>query len=125
MERNVNDNAFPDSNPELKEREVGNWEPGGDEEEGRWRADPEPVRKGDSPAGEQGPCLYLGPAGQRCNRPALVGGFCAKHRTGVGALEKKPSKPSRIVVAIAAIAGVLWPILSDLAREIIRWIHTH
>jgi hypothetical protein len=123
MERNVNDNASPNSNPDPIEREVGNWEPGGDEDEGWWRADPEPVRNDNSPAGGQGPCLYLGPVGQRCSRPALAGGFCAKHRTG--ALEKKRSNPSRVVVAIAAIAGVLWPILLDLIREILRWIHTH
>lgn len=123
MERNVNVNAFPDSHREPNEREVGNWAPGDDEDEGQWRADPEPVLNDDAPACGQGPCLYLGPAGQRCSRPALTGGFCARHQTG--ALEKKPMNPSRFIAAIAAIAGVLWPVLSDVVREIIRWIHTH
>jgi hypothetical protein len=26
---------------------------------------------------DQGPCLYLGPRGQRCGRRATAGGFCA------------------------------------------------
>ena len=32
------------------------------------------------PAADQGPCLYFGPAGERCSRPAIDGGFCARHQ---------------------------------------------
>ena len=28
---------------------------------------------------DQGPCLYFGPQGQRCSRPAIANGFCARH----------------------------------------------
>src|SRR5271155_4700638 len=34
------------------------------------------------PPSSQGPCLYFGPQGQRCARPALEGGFCAQHGPG-------------------------------------------
>jgi len=30
-------------------------------------------------SGDQGPCLYFGPQGQRCDRPAIANGFCARH----------------------------------------------
>src|SRR5271157_6011556 len=29
---------------------------------------------------DQGPCLYFGPQGQRCSRPAIANGFCARHK---------------------------------------------
>ncbi|HXA76287.1 MAG TPA: hypothetical protein VNV41_04070 [Candidatus Acidoferrales bacterium] len=73
---------------------------------------------------DQGPCLFLGPRGQRCDRRALAGGYCAIHRPGAISLPKVAlSKKS--LAAIAAIAGVLWPIIADLVREILRWIHSH
>ena len=56
----------------------------------------------------QGPCLYFGPAGQRCERPALAGGFCSRHMPGAKVI-KRVSAPSRILAAIAAILGILWP----------------
>jgi hypothetical protein len=89
---------------------------------------------------DQGPCLYFGPQGQRCNRPALANGFCARHmpaqlgqsaklgaapyvRPGAAALGSRPL--ARIIAIGIAIFAVLWPIVSDLLREIIRWIHAH
>jgi hypothetical protein len=71
----------------------------------------------------QGPCLYLGPAGQRCNRPALAGGFCSVHRPGGRA--KAVRNPARVLAAAGAIVALLWPYLEDLVREIIRWTHSH
>src|SRR5271155_1725717 len=73
---------------------------------------------------DQGPCLYLGPNGQRCDRRALSGGYCASHRPGAISLPKVPlsKKPP---AAIAAGAGVLWPSLADLVREVVRWTHSH
>lgn len=68
-----------------------------------------------------GPCLYFGPSGQRCDRPALEGGFCSKHDPNVVA--HKVSVPARVAAASLGILGVLWPYVADLAREIIRWIH--
>jgi hypothetical protein len=77
-----------------------------------------------SSASAHGKCLYLGPAGQRCNRDALDDEFCSVHQPGataatIGAL------PKRTLAAIIAIAGILWPYISDLIRELVRWIHSH
>ena len=113
-------------------------------------------------SGDQGPCLYFGPQGQRCDRPAIADGFCARHlpgqlnqslrfgatpppQTGVAPPSSKPyagiaspgfkqyrglpspgSKPfARIVAVGIAIFAALWPVIADLLREIIRWIHAH
>jgi hypothetical protein len=76
-------------------------------------------------AGDQGPCLYFGPAGQRCSRRALPGGFCAIHRPGAKAIVKSSTKPTKIIAAIIGMVGVLWPFLVDIIREIARWLHSH
>ncbi|HXX71073.1 MAG TPA: hypothetical protein VEI55_02195 [Candidatus Acidoferrum sp.] len=68
-----------------------------------------------APAG-QGPCLYLGPGGERCRRQALAGGFCAAHGTQAPA-----AFPARFWAAAAAIAALLWPYVEFVVREIIRW----
>ena len=70
----------------------------------------------------QGPCLYLGPAGQRCDRPALAGGFCVRHRPG--ARREVLKNPARILAAALGIAALVWPYVNDLVREIIRWTHS-
>ena len=89
---------------------------------------------------DQGPCLYFGPQGQRCSRPAIANGFCARHspaqlgqsaklgaasyaRPGAAALGSRPL--ARIIAIGVAIFAALWPIVADLLREIIRWIHAH
>jgi hypothetical protein len=74
------------------------------------------------PAQQFGPCLYLGPEGQRCNRPALEGGFCSRHDPN--AVKSKISVPSRVAAASLGILGVLWPYVADLVKEIIRWMHS-
>ncbi len=73
---------------------------------------------------DQGPCLYLGPRGQRCGRRAVTGGFCAIHQPGAISLPKV-GVSKKTLAAIAAIAGGLWPLIADLMREIMRWIHSH
>jgi hypothetical protein len=73
---------------------------------------------------DQGPCLYLGPRGQRCNRRALKDGYCAIHQPGAISLPKA-ALSKKTLAAIAAIAGGLWPLIADLVREIMRWIHSH
>jgi hypothetical protein len=73
------------------------------------------------PSGDQGPCLYLGPAGQRCDRRAFDGGFCARHQpggSGVSALSLP--QISRRGAAVIGLLAVLWPVLADVVREIIR-----
>jgi hypothetical protein len=68
-----------------------------------------------------GPCLYLGPEGQRCDERAFDGGYCAKHQSGA----KAPiSSGSKVVAASIGIIGLIWPYLADLFREIIRFIHS-
>jgi hypothetical protein len=73
---------------------------------------------------DQGPCLYLGPSGQRCDRRALEGGYCSSHRPGATSLPKVTAS-KRTLAAIAAIAGLLWPVIADVVREIMRWMHSH
>jgi hypothetical protein len=78
-----------------------------------------------SKGADQGPCLYLGPRGQRCDRRATNAGFCAIHQpdavTAAGI--SKPSK--KFIASLLAIAAVVWPYLADIVREVIRWIHAH
>lgn len=72
--------------------------------------------------GDQGPCLYLGPAGQRCKERALTGGFCARHTSNAGPREATVTMSPRKVIAILAAGVALWPILADVVRAIFRYI---
>jgi hypothetical protein len=73
--------------------------------------------------GDQGPCLYLGPAGQRCKARALAGGFCARHGLNASPREAAVAMSPRKLIAILAAAIALWPILADVVRAILRYIH--
>ena len=65
--------------------------------------------------------LYLGPAGQRCSRRAVEGSFCARHQPGSGQLAGlSVPQISKRAVAILGLLAVLWPVLADLVRELIR-----
>jgi len=78
-----------------------------------WAARKPPTSRGQ-------PCLYLGPAGQRCNQAALAGGFCLKHGRA-GAAERPDSSSGRKrAIAVLLTAGALWPILADFIRELLR-----
>ncbi len=77
-----------------------------------------------TPGADEGPCLYLGPAGQRCYQPAVNGGFCAAHQPGATP-RAKMGKRGKLLAAIAGIAGVVWPYVYDFVREIIRIFHPH
>lgn len=90
------------------------------EEEGSPEINPSPRAS----SGDQGPCLYLGAGGQRCDRRALEGGYCARHRPGAIRLPK-PAFSSKVLAAIVGIAGILWPVIADLVREVVRWMHSH
>jgi hypothetical protein len=76
-------------------------------------------------SGGLSPCLYLGAQGQRCARPATEGGFCAKHQPGA----VKPTADRRglpqIVGAGIGILAAAWPIVFDVVRAILRWLHRH
>ena len=77
-----------------------------------------------SSSADQGPCLYLGPRGQRCARRATKGGFCALHQPDAPVARiAKPSK--KLAASILAIIAVIWPYLADVLREVLRWIHAH
>jgi len=78
---------------------------------------------GTAASGSEGPCLYLGPRGERCDRPALQGGFCSRHQPGGGLRSGK--RPTKLVAAVLAALGLLWPLLGDIVREVVRWIHSH
>lgn len=58
-----------------------------------------------------GPCLYLGPRGQRCMRPALEGGFCARHSPE--AIRREIWIWSRRLAAILLTVALLWPIIAS------------
>jgi hypothetical protein len=82
-----------------------------------------PVEAASSNSPGLGPCLYLGSKGERCGQPALRDGFCAKHQPGAD----KPMRRTlpRVVGAGIGILAAAWPLLADVLREIIRWIHSH
>ena len=77
-----------------------------------------------SGAGDLGPCLYLGPSGQRCSRRAMEGGFCARHQPGAGQFQGLSiPQVSRRGAAVIGLLAVLWPVLADIVRELIRLLH--
>ncbi len=71
---------------------------------------------------DQGPCLYLGPGGQRCSKRAVASSFCRAHLPGGPGTST--TKPARFWAAVAAILGLLWPYLEFIVREMIRWAHS-
>lgn len=75
------------------------------------------------PASDQGPCLYLGPAGQRCYRKAVDGGFCSRHQPGATGTRAIPKPSKKVVAATAGLLGVLWPYIYDFLRELFRLFH--
>lgn len=68
---------------------------------------------------DYGPCLYLGPSGERCSRRALEAGFCALHQPGAKRLPSSKANGKRIAAVIGALVALL-PWLVDLVRELIR-----
>ena len=70
-----------------------------------------------------GPCLYLGSAGQRCNARATASGFCSRHQPNLAKAGERIDKPAispRRVGAIFTILALLWPLLADIVRALIR-----
>jgi hypothetical protein len=67
-----------------------------------------------------GPCLYLGPAGQRCDRRAADGSFCLRHQPD-SISEASRIQLARRSLAVIGVLAVLWPVLADLIRELIRF----
>ncbi len=75
-----------------------------------------------SGAPDEGPCLYLGPSGQRCYQRAIKDGFCAAHQPGV-TTRAQIAKRSKIAAAIAGILGALWPYVYDFVHALFRMFH--
>jgi hypothetical protein len=86
---------------------------------------------------DQGPCLYFGPSGERCDRRALRDGYCAAHlpaqpsqqaasAASTGPTAEKPyQRTVKVVSVLAALVGFLAPLLENIIREILRWLHSH
>ena len=82
---------------------------------------PEPNRSlsNRTSAADLGPCLYLGPAGQRCDRRAIADGFCSRHQPDAPTASTPFFTPKKLAAFLIALA-MLWPeitrFLSALAR---------
>jgi hypothetical protein len=75
-------------------------------------------------AADLGPCLYLGPAGQRCVSRATISGFCHRHQPDASAIREPIDKPllsPRRLGAIFTILALLWPLLADIVRALMRY----
>jgi hypothetical protein len=83
--------------------------------------EPEFDAKPASAGGPQGPCLYLGPGGERCARPAIEGGYCQKHHAD-SSFRDSARPYARVLVASVALVILVWPYISDLVRDLIRWL---
>ena len=111
MERHLNVNA-------AAEEEA--WEPTEDVLEAN-RDVSEDTFTGSSTPPALGPCLYLGPSGERCGAAAVEDCYCARHVPGAKLL---PVNATKALVAGAAVVAILWPIFADLYREILRFIYS-
>jgi hypothetical protein len=120
MERRVSVNGIATSGPpaDRSDELSGAWP---DQELLETQGFPGDSSSGETEPRQSGPCLYLGPAGERCSRPALAGAFCAKHQPG-GRMEALKN-PARILAAALGIVALIWPYVNDLVREILRWTH--
>jgi hypothetical protein len=75
---------------------------------------------------DEGPCLYLGPAGQRCDRRATKACFCAAHQPKAPNLLAPQSvfstftlTPKKIAAFFIALA-MLWPEIAKAISALIR-----
>ena len=75
----------------------------------------------DAPTGSYGPCLHLGPQGQRCSRQALTGGYCARHH-GDPELRLPGRNYTRVIVATVALIVIVWPYLAEAVHDLVRWL---
>jgi len=75
---------------------------------------------------DEGPCLYLGPAGQRCDRRATRACFCAAHQPKASNLLASPSifstftlTPKKVAAFFIALA-MLWPEIAKAISALMR-----
>ena len=80
---------------------------------------PKPSAANRALLGDLGPCLYFGPAGQRCDRRASRDGFCQRHQPAASVISTPFFTPKKLAAFLIALA-MLWPeltrFLSALAR---------
>jgi hypothetical protein len=109
----------------------GRWEktrPAGDPNPGADPDDPPnwPTDDGQPPSvsarADRGPCLYLGPSGQRCTRRATQGGFCSRHHPSALVIRAPLLSPKKIAAFMIALT-MLWPEIVKIASAIIRLFH--
>jgi hypothetical protein len=83
----------------------------------------EPDDGGEPAAGEgsYGPCLHFGARGERCARPAVADGYCSKHHPDPG-LRTPGRSYTRVLVATVALVMILWPYITELVRDLVRWL---
>jgi hypothetical protein len=145
MERNVRVNAGAGSRPDFGlSNNDAEWEPIRGIH-GQWETRPVSVPQGKLGAAQEfpqkttpsprisaatttdeGPCLYLGPAGQRCDRRATRGCFCAAHQPKASNLLAPQSifstftlTPKKIAAFFSALA-MLWPEIAKALSALIR-----
>jgi hypothetical protein len=70
-------------------------------------------------SGDFGPCLYFGPAGQRCDRRATRDGFCQRHQPGIPTISAPFLTPKKLAAFLIALA-MLWPELTKFLSALAR-----
>jgi hypothetical protein len=75
----------------------------------------------------QHPCLYIGTSGQRCDRPATNSDFCSRHSAASSGATDPDATPSdntlvKRAVAVGGVIAVLWPLIVDLLRALLRFL---
>jgi hypothetical protein len=98
-------------------------------EKGSWPGDPGEPLPGDFPwppiapnkatPSVQRPCLYIGASGERCNANATRGDFCSRHSAPDPATPSE-NKTVKRAVAVGGVIAVLWPLIWDLLRALLR-----
>src|ERR1700741_929050 len=66
-----------------------------------------------------GPCLYLGPSGQRCDRRATKGGFFRRHQPRTSTIAAPFFTPKKFAAFLIALA-MLWPELTRFVSALAR-----
>lgn len=67
------------------------------------------------------PCLYIGSSGERCNRVAVRGDFCSRH-SAPDPEAPAENKIAKRAIAVGGVLVVLWPIIVDLVRALLRFL---
>lgn len=87
---------------------------------------PAEVRTPETQSRTHGVCLYLGPRGERCSRPAAESGFCSKHQqNGPPTTEANPPQVGRRLMTGFALLAIVLPIFLDVLRALARWLASH